>query len=103
MTYRQARILWAKRLLRAKYFVVMTDKESAIAFDGTDPDDFQDQLALRSQTAEIELFYEQLGDLVKRHQEAVSKAMGDSGATTIQTEKAHVPKAKDNTIKQSTR
>lgn len=75
MTYRTVKVKWARRLLRAKYFVVMTDRHSAILFEGVDPESIVDRTALEAQAAEIEYFYEQLGDLVKRHKKAVALAM----------------------------
>jgi hypothetical protein len=80
--------MWAKKLLRARYFVVMTDKESAIAFDGFNPDDFNDVLALHAQTVEVEIFYQRLGELVKQHQSAVNKLRGGPAEKRTNTSKS---------------
>lgn len=75
MNYRVVKAKWAKRLLQAKFFVVMTDTHSAILFEGVDPESITDRTALEAQAAEIEYFYGELGLLVKRHQKAVAKAL----------------------------
>jgi hypothetical protein len=78
MKFRTLKLRWAKKLLKAKFFVVMTDTESAIAFEGANPDNFEDVVALAAQTAELENFYQQLGGLVKDHKAAVANLMGGS-------------------------
>lgn len=77
---RRARLLWAKKLLKAKYFVVLTDKESVIALDGADPNSFVDVLALTAQSAEVNDFYEILGELVKDHAAAIKALTGEADA-----------------------
>lgn len=87
MTFTKVKIKWAKKLLGAKYFVVMTDKESAIALDGADPESFTDYMALTAQAAEVDEFYLRLGELVKRHQKAVKQFTGDTSAKTATLKK----------------
>lgn len=98
MKFTAIRIKWAKKLLGAKYFVVLTDKESAIALDGAKPDSFTDILALSAQAAEVNKFYEMLGELVKQHEAAVEELIGkrDGKKTTIKVKK---PSEKAKTIK----
>lgn len=76
------KLRWAKKLLGAKYFVVMTDSESIVALAGVNPEAFTDYIALTAQAAEIQSFYEALGDLVKRHKKAVDELMGGDPVTT---------------------
>lgn len=73
---------WAAKILRAKYFVALTDKESVIVFDGVNPESFTDVMALAAQTAELDVFYDELGTLVKRHKLAVSKLTKGTNAPT---------------------
>ena len=95
MTFTGLKLKWAKRLLKAKYFVVLTDKESAIAIDGADPSSFTDMLALTAQAAEIDEFYSKLGELVKQHRDAVTKLTGGASVTLERTPaKARKAKAK---------
>lgn len=82
MTFTRVRIRWAKKLLHAKYFVVLTDTEAVIAIDGADPESFTDQLALQSQAAEVQMFYEKLAQLAEDHTKALAKFNGRSNATT---------------------
>lgn len=76
MSFKRAKMKWAKKLLKAKMFVILTDKESAIAIDGVDPHSFTDALALAAQAAELQLFHEQLGDLLKEHAAALKVLSG---------------------------
>lgn len=94
MTFTNIKIRWAKKLLRAKYFVVLTDKESVIAMDGADPGAFSDIMALSAQTAEVNDFYEKLGALVKEHEVAVHKLTGGTSEITTNTKKPSASKSK---------
>lgn len=76
MSFKSLKLRWARKLLRAKYFVVMTDTESAIAFEGVNPNSFTDEIALRAQATELQQFYTQLGTLVGEHEEALKKLTG---------------------------
>lgn len=76
MTFTRVKVNWAKKLLRAKYFVAMTDKASVIALDAADPEDFTDLMALSAQMAEVEAFQEQLSEFVERHKQAIQKLTG---------------------------
>ena len=80
MSFKTAKLKWAKKLLRAKMFVVMTEKESAIAIDGADPYSFTDAIALAAQAAELEMFQQSLAGLLKQHQDALKKLSGDDDA-----------------------
>lgn len=71
MTFRNAKIAWARKILRAKYFVVLTDKEGVIAFEGVDPKNINDIIAISAQSAELKLFRKELDDLIKRHDKEV--------------------------------
>lgn len=61
------RLRWAKKLLRAKYFVVMTDTQAMIALDAADPNELHDVVALAAQSAELQAFYDKLGELIHQH------------------------------------
>lgn len=78
MTFAGVKLIWAKRLLRAKYFVVMTDKASVIAFDGVEPGDMTDMTVLDLQQAELKMFNDDLVRLMKRHQQAINKVSKSS-------------------------
>lgn len=93
--------MWAKRLLRAKFFVVMTEKESAIMFDGANPDEFTDLLALTSQAAELELFKEKLQELIDAHTEASAKLTGVSIEKKVNRVRRSPSKTSTKTGKQS--
>lgn len=97
MSFTSIKIKWAQKLLKAKFFVVLTDKEAVIAIDGADPRSFTDLMALSSQTAEIEMFLDKLMLLSKDHKAAVDKLTdvgGDSeGTVTVNPKKAKSSKA----------
>lgn len=67
MSFKTTKIKWARKLLKAKMFVLMTDKEGVIAIDGADPHSFTDAIALAAQAAELQSFYGSLGELIKEH------------------------------------
>jgi hypothetical protein len=91
---KKVNLRWAKKVLNAKNFVVMTDKESVLRFRGVDPASFTDILMLHSQAAELEAFMESLKDLQKRHNTAIEKLAGSVGITSGSAKRA---KAKPNT------
>lgn len=84
MNFRMVKIKWARKLLKAKMFVIMTEKESAIAVDGADPYSFTDAVALAAQSAELEMFHESLGKLIADHKDALNKLGGVSNEPTTQ-------------------
>lgn len=78
--YKALKLKWAKRLLQARYFVILTDKESVIALDGVDPSAFDDRVALQSQSAAISEFVSRLKDLQKLHADAIKTLTGGKDA-----------------------
>lgn len=102
MSFRTIKLAWARKLMRAKYFVILTDKESVIALDGVNPHSFQDMVALAAQTAEVEEFYRKLGDLARVHRSAVRQLEEISGGVKRQkvTTTKNQP-TKDRALKKS--
>lgn len=91
MSFKTVKLRWAKKLLKAKMFVVMTEKESAIAIDGADPYTFTDALALAAQAAELEMFHSSLGELIRDHQRAlanISKESNNEATPNVVAEEA---------------
>lgn len=78
MNYKATRLKWARKLLRAKYFVILTDKESVIAISGVDPSQFTDAMALAAQTAELVMFRDKLEELIVQHNKALLNLPPDS-------------------------
>lgn len=70
MRHPRIRTTWARRIMKAKHFVVLTDKESIIYFRGLDPKNFDDVLMLSAQKAELNDFRHRLDKLIKDHEEA---------------------------------
>lgn len=81
-TTRIVKLRWAKKLAQAKFFVVLTDKESVIALDGVDPNSFTDILALQAQSAELDSFMEALQELKAEHERKLDELEGGPRATT---------------------
>ena len=73
MKFQALKLKWAQRLLKAKFFIVMTEKESAIAIDGADPFSFDDATALHSQLAELEMYRDSLEELISDHRTAIKR------------------------------
>lgn len=73
MKFKSIRLVWAAKLLKSKFFVVMTERESIIALDGAKPESFSDLLALIAQTAELRMFHKNVGELIEAHDEAIDK------------------------------
>lgn len=100
MKFNTLKLKWAKKLLAAKFFVVMTNKESAIAYEGVDPRSFTDVLALTAQAAELQEFYEQLGVLVKEHETAIEALTGgDDAKPKTATTRSKKPRTAKSTRK----
>lgn len=79
---------WANKLMRAKYFVVLTDKESVIALEGLNPEVFDDILALQAQGAALADFHSKLGVLVKDHDKAARQLLQPKRSNNAKPTKA---------------
>lgn len=75
MSERNLRIRWAHKLLKAKSFVVLTDKESIIALKGVNPNKLTDVLSLQEQAASLDNFLQQLKALQEEHEHAIETIM----------------------------
>jgi hypothetical protein len=82
MNIHKARMVGASYLMKAKFFVVLTDKQASLALDGVDPYSFTDVLALNAQAAELELFRDKLTELIKEHKKARKQLGGIADAVT---------------------
>lgn len=66
---------WARKILKAKHFIVLTDSEGIIALQGVDPHNLHDVIMLEEQAATISGFMERLKDLKREHDEAIANIM----------------------------
>lgn len=73
--HKSTKLRWAKKLMRARYYVVLTDKEAVIAMDGVNPKSMNDIVALQAQAAEIEEFSRKLHKLAQDHEKIVGKLL----------------------------
>ena len=62
---------WGYKLARSKYYVVLTDQESVIKFDGVDPESMIDKFSLDAQKASLVAFRGKLDKLIKDHDKAL--------------------------------
>lgn len=87
---------WCRKLMRAKYFVLLTDKESVIALEGADPNSMVDVVNLEAQKAELSLFRSKMKTLVKDHEEAITNLSKKRSkrATTSRKPKAQTKRTK---------
>lgn len=102
MHNKRLNLKWANKLLRAKAFVVLTDKEGVICMDGMDPNSLNDQFILQSQLASIEKFEGDLAELKARHQSRIRELGGKVGVTRRKpsaAKRSSVPKTKANASK----
>ena len=76
--------------MRTKNFVVLTDTESVINLEGTDPEKFLDILTLTAQANSLDIFDGKLHELMDDHAKAVDKLM-KGGKRDL---RAKVPKGK---------
>jgi hypothetical protein len=79
MDFKRLKARYVRKLLQAKFFVLLTDKESAIALDGADPDSFSDMLALNAQAAALLAFRDNLNALIRDHDRAIERLSGTGG------------------------
>lgn len=73
---RSVKLRWARKILGAKFFVVLTDREGVIALDGADPNQILDVVALTAQSAELQDFADKLSMVIKDHDRAIRKLNG---------------------------
>lgn len=73
MTFTTRKIKWAIKLLKSKMFVVLTDKEAAIAIDGADPYSLTDAITLAAQASELQMFNESIKELIDKHEAALTQ------------------------------
>lgn len=78
MSLRTLQLKWAAKIARARFFVVLTDKEAAIVMDGVEPENIEDKLALQAQTAELRTFHDALGGLIKDHDRVLDRYYKES-------------------------
>jgi len=83
---------WAGKIMRAKNFVILTDKESVICMSGLKPAKLDDHIMLAAQAAELEAFDLKLQSLIKQHQRVINKMLG--GDNKKASKKAKVTKIK---------
>lgn len=96
---KSTRLRWAKKILGAKYFVVLTDNESVIALEGVDPHNLHDIVALQEQSASIDNFMYMLKDLKQEHDEIIArKTEGSKGET--RKKKVSINKRKKTSTKE---
>lgn len=67
------RLKWALKVLKAKHFLLLTDKESIISLSGVDPRNLNDELKLQQQSLEIENFLELLQDFQAEHEKRIAR------------------------------
>lgn len=93
--FKAIKLKWANKLLRSRYFVVLTDRESAIALDGVNPDKINDLLALTAQSSALMSFQERLGQLIKDHDKAATKLANKlTGEPRVSKRKTKAPTAR---------
>lgn len=93
---KKLRLQWAKRLIGARYFIAMTNREAVIALDAADPATITDIVALTAQAAELEMFYDKLGELIQQHNGILASyaktSKGANGKTATVHTKTSNPK-----------
>lgn len=99
MSYKTVRFKWARKVLKAKMFVVLTEKESCIAIDGADPFSLTDSLALAAQTAELEMFRDSLNNTIRDHKLALDRLSGVTNENNQETTAASGTAVRNTTAK----
>lgn len=76
---------WASKIMRSKYFVVLTDKEAGMYLEGANPEDMNDQIALAAQVTELKDFSDRLKTLITDHNVILRKlgVRGMKNAITV--------------------
>lgn len=65
-------VIWAKKLLRTKNFVVLTDTESVISMKGVQTDTLDSMVMVEAQKAALSMFHTRLGRLIDQHKELLN-------------------------------
>lgn len=93
------KLKWANKVLRAKNFVVLTDKESIIAVEGVKPMSLNDLVMLSEQAAAIENFIFMLKDLQAEHEDRVKQLMEELNGKPKKKRVASKPRKTTKAIK----
>jgi hypothetical protein len=92
MRDKRLNLKWARKLMKAKTFVVCTETESFIAIEGINPNNLNDMLTLQAQQASIDSFITDLEGLREAHQRKVQELGGQVGITREEASAKDVPK-----------
>ena len=71
MKLNQAKALLVRKLLTAKYFILITEKEAFMQLRGANPKKVKDFLALLEQRASLALFQQQVEETITEHDKAL--------------------------------
>lgn len=83
------RLRWARKIMSARSFIVLTDNESILALSGVDPTTLGDFETLVHQRLEIEDFIEKLEVLARAHSAKIAQITGrDNGKVSTTRGKA---------------
>lgn len=74
------RVKWAQRILKAKFFVALTEKDAVIYLKGADPTTFEDETALVSQAVTIDTYIKRLQQLRRSHDQVLESKFGKKPA-----------------------
>lgn len=81
ITPKRIKLLWAKKIFKARFFVALTESDSVILLQAADPTRLGDAIAIRTQKATLTAWSKQLEDLIKQHDIAFKK-LNDKAKST---------------------
>jgi len=90
---RVIKMRWARKLMQAKYFVLLTDSEAVIALDGVEPELMLDAISLEAQSAELKEFRRRIDILIKDHNRALANFRKVTRSKRATTNRKKTPKA----------
>jgi len=100
------KLRWAFKLLRSTHYVVLTDQEAVINFDGEDPASFDNAMLLAQQASALSMFATELDRVSKQHDDVLEQLIGRSKVNEAyaRTKKTRAKTTvRKNTIKQTPR
>lgn len=72
---------WARKIMKSRNFVIMTDTESVIFLDGIDPNSMDNLVMLAAQASSLDDFIARLKEVAKHHEARATEITGKTGIT----------------------
>lgn len=70
------KLIAMRKLAQTKSFILLTDTQSLIHVEALSPDQFEDVQLVAAHQANLEIFRERIGELIKKYEKVINRQMG---------------------------